>query len=303
MSFFGKDKVVLALGGGGSRGLAHLGVLQVLEEEGIPIHGILGTSVGALVGASYALRPNARLLIRETLKYLRSERFMNDHFRRMMFGANEAEQNFVQSILESIRKSINFTNLIRKPSILDGSKLQQVVSEFVEDKKFEDTQIPFAVPAIDLRPPMEVLLTAGSLRPAVLASCSLPGFFPPVEMGEMLLADIGVIGSVPVRAAREFIPGALVIAVDLSNDLKEIETVDRGWECILRCEAIAARKLREIELQSADVALRPDLGYKYWSGFSELENLVEAGMNIARAHIDEIRNRLRGVLRFLRVKA
>ncbi|MFQ5653800.1 MAG: patatin-like phospholipase family protein [Planctomycetota bacterium] len=302
MALFGKGKAVLALGGGGSRGLAHLGVLKVLEEERIPIAGIVGTSVGAIVGAAYALRPDANHHIQRTLDYLRSDRFMNDHFRRMMFGANDAEQNLLQVFVSGIRKSLSFTNLIRRPSIFSGEKLRCVVEEFVDDRGFDEVEIPFAVPAIDLRPPMEVLLATGSLRDAVVASCSLPGFFPPVELDGMLLADVGVIGSVPVDAARELVPGALVIAVNLTTELAEIASIDRGWDSILRCESIASQKLNQLELENTDVVLGPQIGEKYWSDFTELERMVRAGDEAAREQLPEIRSRLKGVMRFLRSK-
>ncbi|MCI0652095.1 MAG: patatin-like phospholipase family protein [Planctomycetes bacterium] len=301
MSFFGKEKVAVVLGGGGSRGLAHLGVLQVLEEESIPIHGLIGTSVGAIVGAAYALEPDASRLITRTLRYLRSERFRSDEFRRMMFGANNnAQQNFAYAILRGIRKSLSFASLIRRPSILSGDRLRETIEEFVKDCDFSETRIPFAVPAIDLRPPREVLIKSGSLRTAVVASCSLPGFFPPVEMDGMLLADVGVMGSVPVEPARELVPGALVIAVDLSNELQPVEQIERGWDSILRVENIAARKLSKLELAKADVVIHPTVGNKYWADFSELQRMVDSGRVATRAAIEDIKSRLHGWFPFMR---
>lgn len=299
MALFGKGKVVLALGGGGSRGLAHLGVLQVLEEEGIPIHGIVGTSVGAIVGAGYALRPDSKFHIRWTLAYLRSDRFQNDHFRRMMFGANEVEQNFLRAMFSGIRRSVSFTGLIRRPSILSGDRLRGVVDEFIEDVSFEDTKIPFAVPALDLRTPIEVLLTEGRLRDAVLASCSIPGFFPPVKQDDMLLCDVGVVGSNPVEAAKEFLPGAMVVAVDLSSQLEPIESVPCGWDSLMRVESFASEKLNAYELEKADVVIRPEIGEKYWSDFSELQRMVDSGREAALASVGEIHNQLKGWLPFV----
>lgn len=300
MKLFGSPKVVLALGGGGSRGLAHLGVLEVLEENDIPIHGIVGTSVGAIVGAGYALHPNAKELTERSLRYVRSDRFMKDQFRRLMFGSDEAEQSFLQTVLSGIKKSLTFTSLIRKPSIYDGSKLYELVCELLQDKTFDDTKVPFAVPAIDLRPPMEVLLTTGSIRTAVTASCSLPGFFPPVELEGMLLADIGVIGSVPVEAARQLVPGATVIAVDISSEMTPIEDIGRGWESIMRVECIAAKKLNELELNTADVVVRPRIGTKYWSDFTGLDSLVQGGREAAEKQVDEIKSRMQRWLPFRR---
>lgn len=297
---FGRNKVVLAFGGGGSRGLAHLGVVRVLEREGIPIDGMVGTSVGAIFGAAYGLAPDAEAMCASTLRYLRSDRFMNDSFRRMMFGANDAEQNFLQVLMSNVRRSIRFTNLIRRPSILPGEKLREVVREFVGDHSFSDLRIPFAVPAIDVKEPREVLINEGPLLDAVTASCSIPGFFPPVPHEGMLLADVGVISSVPVEAAASLVPGALVIAVDLTRELEPIDGITRGWDNIMRCESIAGHKLTSLALEKADVVLRPEIGEKFWSDFSDLEAIIAAGEAVAEAHLPEIRQRLRGVFGFLK---
>jgi NTE family protein len=284
----GTGQIVLALGGGGSRGLAHLGVVRVLEHAGIPIAGIVGTSVGSILGASYGRKPEIEPLIAATLAYLRSDRFRNDSFRRMMFGANDAEQNFLRVIFAQVRRGIRFTGLIRRPSILPGERLREAVREFVGDAGFADLKIPFAVPVLDLRGAREVLLTRGQLVDAVTASCSIPGFFPPVELDGMLLADVGVISSVPVAAARELVPGAAVIAVDLSLELEPIARVERGWDSILRCQSIAGRRLTEVALAGADVILRPKVGEKYWSDFSDLEAIVAAGEAAAGARLADI---------------
>ncbi|MCA8963012.1 MAG: patatin-like phospholipase family protein, partial [Planctomycetes bacterium] len=273
------------------------------SPEGIPIDGIVGTSVGSIVGAAYAYHGKVDPVIEFTLDYLRSDDFKNDHFRRLMFGANDAERNILQTFVSRIRKSLSFTSLITRPAIYDGTMLQSVIDAFVPDIEFEDLRIPFAVPTIDLRQPLEVLITEGSVRTAVLASCSLPGFFPPVEVGDMLLADVGVIGSVPVSAAYELIPGAMVIASDLSTDLQPLAKVERGWDSIMRCETIAAQKLNKLELQRADVVIRPDLGAKYWSDFSELRRMIEAGAEATRQRLGDVRNVMEGLFRFLRVRS
>lgn len=296
-------KIVLALGGGGSRGLAHLGVFRVLEREGIKVDAIVGTSVGAIAGAAYAYRPQAEEMIEATLGHLRSEQFQNDTFRRLMFGANQAEQNILQSFFASLRRGLRFTSLIRKQSILSGEQLAETIAAFVPDIEFDALALPFAVPAIDLRQPLEVLIAEGPLRRAVVASCSLPGFFPPVAVDDMLLADVGVIGSVPVSAARNMLPGAAVIAVDLSTQLSSIDAISRGWEAIMRCQSIAARKLNHSELSAADVVIRPEIGPKYWSDFSELEHMVDQGEQATMDKLIDIRECVDGLCPFPRVKS
>lgn len=283
-----KERICVVLGGGGARGLSHLGVLQVLEREAIPIHGIVGTSVGAIAGAIYALDPDAQGITRRSLAYLKSAAFRHDTFKKVLLKSQATPTNFFRSLISGIRNSYVFSNLIRRTSIFPAERLESMIWDIVPDKQFSDTKIPFAVPALDIRTGSEVLLTTGSLRKAVLASCSLPGFFPPVELDGMLLADAGVIGPVPVSAAKIFDPSA-VIAVDITSQLDALPQTLRGLDAILRVEIIAGRRLNEIELSKADVVIRPEVGKKYWSDFSELEDLVEQGIRAAEEKLADVR--------------
>jgi NTE family protein len=299
-----RGKVCVVLGGGGARGLAHLGVLQVIEREGIPIDCIVGTSVGAIVGACYALEPDALSKTRQALAYFRSAAFSSNAFKKLLLKSDDVEQNVFQSLFSSIRRSYVFSNLLRRPSILPGEKLAALVNDLVPDRTFADTKLPFAVPALDIRSGEDVVLTEGPLRTAVLASCSLPGFFPPVAYDRYLLADAGVIGPVPIDAAvRNFSPD-VVIAVDISSYLERLDTVERGIDVILRVESIACARLNAVEIEQADVVIRPAVGDKYWSDFSDLESMVNEGVVAAQAKVAEMRAALErkktGVASFFR---
>jgi NTE family protein len=283
-----KERTCVVLGGGGSRGLSHLGVLQVLERERIPIHTLVGTSVGAVVGAVYALDPDAIGVTRRALSYLKSAQFRHDTFRKVLLKSQAVESNYLKNLFNGIRKSYIFSNLLRKPSIFPGERLESVICDLVPDRQFSDTHIPFAVPALDIRTGREVLLTKGPLRKAVLASCSLPGFFPPVEYDGMLLADAGVIGPVPVSAASYF-EATVVIAIDIASQLDEMPESMHGLDAILRVENIAGRRLNQIELANADVVIRPEVGKKYWSDFSELDDLVAQGVRATEAKLEDLK--------------
>jgi NTE family protein len=283
-----KEKNCVVLGGGGARGLSHLGVLQVLEREEFPIHCMIGTSVGAVVAAVYALDPDAVGMTQRSLEYLKSAAFRNDTFKKVLLKSEGAGSNVFKNVLSGIRKSYVFSNLLRKPSIFPAEHLKAVIDDLVPDKDFSDTQIPFAVPALDILSGREVLLTEGPLRKAVLASCSLPGFFPPVEVDGSLLADAGVIGPVPVNAAAHFEP-RVVVAVDITSQIEERPPITRGLDAILRVEAIAGKRLNDIELANADLVIRPDVGDKYWSDFSDLDGIVTEGILAAEQTIPELR--------------
>lgn len=284
-----KDRNCLVLGGGGARGLSHLGVLQVLEREEVPVDCLVGTSVGAIVAAAYALDPDALGIARKSMAYLKSASFKNDAFKKVLLKSETSGTNFFKNLISGIRKSYVFSNLLRKPSIFPSGHLESVIADLIPDKKFEDARIPFAVPALDIKSGREVLLSKGSLRKAILASCSLPGFFPPVEHEGMLLADAGVIGPVPVESARAHFTPASVVAVDITSQVDQFHNLARGLDAILRVEAIAGKRLNEIELAKADVVIRPAVGKKYWSDFSELDQIVAEGIAAAEASVTQLR--------------
>lgn len=291
------DKTCVVLGGGGARGLSHLGVLQVLAREGIPLDCLVGTSAGAVVGAAYAVEPHADSLVENSLEYFRSDASRRGSFKQVLLKSEDAEQNFFNNLISSIRKSYVFTTLIRRPSIFPSETLQEVIADLVPDKDFSDTRIPFAVPALDIRTGEEVLIREGSLRQAVLASCSLPGFFPPVEFDGRLLVDAGVIGPVPVKASQCFNPD-IVIAVDISSHLDDFSDVSRGLDAILRVEAIACGRLNDLELAEANVVIRPQVGDKYWSDFSGLGDLVAEGARATERQLEILRQlKMRGLPR------
>ncbi len=285
-----RPKTCLVLGGGGARGLAHLGVLRTLEQAGIEIDCIVGTSVGAVVGAGYALEPDALLKSRQALAYFQSEAFAGSPFKKILLKSNNIEQNVFQNILASIKKSYVFSNLLRKSSILPGEKLRSLIEDLVPDVPFDDVKIPFAVTALDLGNGEDVLMTEGALREAVLASCSVPGFFPPVEYDGRLLADAGMIGPVSVSAAIEKFEPDVVIAVDISSYLETLDKVERGLDVLLRAESIACARLNAFEIEKADVVICPDVGETYWTDFSDLETLMKEGALATEARLDEIRD-------------
>ncbi len=286
-------KVCLVLGGGGVRGLAHLGVLQVLEREGIAIDCLVGTSAGSIVGAAYAIERDAMKITRRALEYFGGEDFSRNSFSSLIPGSKDPNPGLVQNVINGVRKGYVFSNLLRKSSILPGEKMSTMINSLLPDLDFKDTKIPFAVPALDLKTGEDVLITRKSIRHAVLAGCSIPGFFPPVEYNDRLLTDSGIVCPVPVSAARaEFKPDVL-IAVDIMNRIEKEEEFPSGLDVLLRSETIACSRLNEQEILKADVVIRPEVGQIYWSDFSELDSLVREGVAAAEARLPEIRRVVR----------
>ena len=286
-------RVCLVLGGGGVRGLAHLGVLQVLESEGIPIDYLVGTSAGAIAGAAYAIDPDAERITGRALEFFGGDEFASSSFSSLIPGSKDPHPSLVQNVINGVRKGIVYSNLIRKPSVLSGEMMSGMIASLLPDVDFTDTRIPFAVPTLDLKTGEDVLITRKSIRQAVVAGCSIPGFFPPVEYNDRLLTDSGIVCPVPVSAARREFEPDLLIAVDILNRIDEKEDFPHGLDVLLRSEHIACSRLNEQETSKADIVIRPEVGQIYWSDFSELDSLVDEGASAARKQVDEIKRLIR----------
>lgn len=281
-----EPKICLVLGGGGIRGLAHFGVLKVLERHAIPVDAIIGTSAGAIAAAIYATDPDAEAGAHKAIAYLGGEKFAHHAFKKILVQSASAP-SFFGSVMGAIRKGYLFTSLVRKESILPRERLMDLIVELVPPVTFAETKIPFAVPALDILTGEELLIRDGSLVDACYASCALPGFFPPQRKGDAVLADAGVIGPVPVDSAEVFDP-TLVIAVDITSHVKPVDAVTRGIDAMLRVDGMISQKLNRIALEKADIVIRPQVGNKEWSDITELEMLVEDGVLAAKAKIAEI---------------
>lgn len=178
-----RKKVGLALSGGGARGLAHIGVLKILEKNKIPIDFISGTSMGALVGAIYSAKPNAKKL----------------------------EKDF----LDRPWKNAFDYNLFPSQGLIKGDKIERWLEKQIDDIEFKDLRIPLFVTSFDLKSKREIIFNKGNVAEAVRASISLPGIFVPVENKGRLLVDGGVVDPIPSEVLSK--AGAdIVIAINVN---------------------------------------------------------------------------------------
>jgi NTE family protein len=272
-----EPKICLALGGGAARGLAHLGVLKVFEDASVPIDMIAGTSLGALIGGCYALQPDAGYWIERMEQYLRSFRSRKTRleFIRRLEQPEAKNQGFLSDMANLVRKGYFWGITATKPAFISEKEYEDFIYPLIPDRNIEETQIQFACVATDIRNGKRVIYRSGPLRRAISASCALPGIFPPVEDGDMLLVDGGWVERVPVRCAREM--GAdIVIAVDVSGDIGRFD--DKfGLDVVMRADAVTRVYLNELLVQEADVALHPAVGATHWADFSDPRHLFRQG--------------------------
>jgi NTE family protein len=299
MKWTGK-KVGLALGGGGVRGFSHIGVLNVLEQEGIHIDLIVGTSAGALVGGAYASGQSPREIQTKIEAYLRSPEFDASTLKSVGMSFSPENRSFFKKARTFIMNRFWFAQAFFKPAILPSKDFESLINYFLPEMDICGTKIPFRAVSTDLITGKEIIFSEGPLRQAVLASCSVPGALAPVRRGNWLLADGGITSLVPVNATRE--AGAdVVIAVMVDRDLSKSVSIETAKDVLYRAGEITTEALEASELKGADVIIRPRVGDLHWMDFSRAGDLIKIGEQAARESLEKINESLplyRRIVRF-----
>jgi NTE family protein len=284
-------KVGLALGGGAARGLAHIGVLKVLEASRIPIDLIVGTSVGALVGGVYATTRSAAATEKRFRDFIFSREFKRARF-DFLKESREARRGVMSRVVTLLKKGIFYSFSVAKTSWVSAEYFEHNINALLDDVGIEETAIPFRAVAADILHGDEVILHRGGLRRAVSASSAVPGLLPPVNIDGRMLIDGGWVAQVPVVPALG--EGAdLVIAVDVSRELEELGDFGSGLNIMVRASAIRAEALSGMQGGLADVLIQPDVGRVHWADFSAVGECVRQGEEAARASLEDIRHALR----------
>jgi NTE family protein len=247
-------RIAVVLGAGASRGFAHIGVLKVLETNQVPMHLIVGTSAGSLVGSIYAAGFNAFQL---------------------------------QKIAMGLQKDDVIDYILPDNGFIRGEKLENFVNKTVNRLPLEKMRIPLRVVATDIRTGEEVVFATGSTGWAVRASCSVPGVFQPVQIGKKTYVDGGVVSPVAVHAARQ--AGAdVVIAVDISSGVNG--SAPQGTiDTILQSVDIMYSRISAIQLKDADVVIRPKVNHIGSADFDKRDEVILEGEKAAVAALPQIK--------------
>lgn len=253
----GEPRIALVLGGGSAKGFAHVGVIRVLEQEKIPIHMVVGTSVGSLIGGIYASNP--------------------DSF-QLEWIAFKIDRNDV------LDPSIVYSRL----GPVQGVRLENFVEQSVKVKRIEDTKIPFYPVATDLNTGETIVLEKGSLAKAIRASSSIPGIFVPVTFDNRMLVDGGVTNNIPCDIARS--KGAdIVIAVNIGKDIREAN-ISTLLDVVGQSASIMMHEASKAKLLHADVVIEPNTKGVGMFDFSQKKLLMDEGIRAARQAIPRIRD-------------
>lgn len=274
-----KKKIGFALGGGGARGLAHIGAIKALLEAGIKPDLIVGSSIGAIAGALYATLVKPEAVINKIHEYFTCECFKKLKF-DFLQETEEISTNdgLFDALSRFLRKRFFNVALARQQSFISLDHYMDNIAMLMDDIAIEDTAIPFAVVCTDIQAGKEVVLTEGPLRVAVAASSAIPGIFPPIAFNETLLTDGGWVDQLPTAPCRAL--GAdLVIAVDVSRELEQNYNLDTGLDILRRTNAITRATLNSLQKQDADFVITPGVGDISWAGFDCVENCMLRGKN------------------------
>lgn len=277
-----KQTATVALGGGGARGVAHLGVIESLQATQIDINRYVGVSIGALAGALCAADSDTARVQQRVIDYLTSERFQTKQA-ALFSTAPAAEEPATSGLFAWYQQIKNYLGarrklaaLFRRPALLGADVMQDVVDALIPDIDIADTITPLSIVVLDLLSGRRVVLTRGSLKTAVIASAAIPGVFPPIATNGMLLCDIGMMDAVPTKLAKSY--GAeLTIAVDVGGKIEPIETCDTAADIFLRLSDIGEPLVREYSHTFADIIIRPNVSHYPWCKFSDPETLIQQG--------------------------
>ena len=282
---FKKPKTGIALAGGGAKGLAQIGFLEILEKNGIPIDIISGTSIGAVIGAAYALEPDIEKL-KATLRILME----SDVFRDLKLDKFKSveEDHWFNRIRNKLKMSLTFAEAATRPSLIPEMQVIKLFDELFGEKTFEDTEIPFAAVALDLISGEDVLFREGLIRDAVRASTAIPGIFPTVNIDGKMLVDGGVTANAPITAAKKL--GAdIIIGVIFGYEPSPPGKLENSMSVILRGDELAKLKLFRMLIEHADYVVEIDTGNTHWTDFGIYEECIEKGKEAAIRHLDKLK--------------
>jgi NTE family protein len=277
-----KPKWALVLMGGGSRGLAHIGILNVLQENELTPDIIVGTSMGAVIGGLFASGISPA-----KLKEIANDFNLNNFIERphLPFLSKKSQINILDFLLLESYKS----RLLKKLGLNREDKMEAYLRNLIGEVCIEELPVKFACNALDLISGREIIFENGKLYKALRATMSLPILFEPTKIDNMLLLDGGVLNNAPVGIAKN-LDAQKVILVDVHKDIKEVATeeIKNTFQLLHRMVETMVAYTTEDKINRADLVIRIDLEMDALD-YSDYIRIVETGENIGNENIDKIK--------------
>lgn len=271
--------LTVVLAGGGARGIAHLGVLKRFEENGIIPDFIVGTSMGSIIGGVYSLYADASFVI-NNLYYLLKK---INNFKVDLDAAFTGKMDF-NKYMGSILCQFG---VLRK-YISSPKKYKKALKLIFENHNIEDTKIDFMAIATDLKSAKPIKLKNGNLVENVFTSSTLPGFFPYVKEGDMVLVDGGVTANLPVMEAKEERPENKIIAVDLNSNTT-LQTSQSAFSIMASIDVLKEKMINNVERSYADYIIDIDVRKINIGDFTRYREAIREGYKQSEKHIEKIK--------------
>ncbi len=287
------NRIGLALGGGGVRGLANIGAVKALLEAGIVPDFVAGTSMGAIVGSLYAETLDIGHVERTIRALLNSEEFREKI--QMLSGGSDLDRGFFDKIFDTAKKGYFFYRFMFKESVVSAGAFFSEMDRIIPDKNFSGLRIPFACMALDIVSGLPQIIRSGPLRIAVKASSAVPGILPPVPIDGRECVDGGWVESVPISAAR-VLGARFVIAVDVSRDIEPInyrEEIRNSMDILMRAGDVTRLLMNTLRVRDADFVIHPEVGDADWSEFEDLDTYILAGYRATREAVPALKRAMK----------
>jgi len=284
-----KFSVGLALGGGGARGAAHIGVLQVLDRAGISIDKIAGTSAGSVIGAMYAATKNPEWIEKRFREFLESSVF--EQLGTKTLRSDRDPDSVFGQLAKFIQDQFVIVMAMNRISVVKRERLEAVIKFLLPVNTFEELQIPMDVFVTDIQTGQSVCHSRGDLIEAIVQSSSVPGYVPPTMKNGQVFMDGGISTPIPVMKLKQ--ETDFVIAVDISrgqpSPMKKINML----EIMTRSERITSFHLTNYLVKQADFVIRPDVLGLHWSQFDAFDTLLNNGIKAAEERVPDLAHELR----------
>jgi len=282
-----RPKVGVVMSGGGAKGFAHIRALKAIEEAGIPIDYIAGTSMGSIIGGLYAVGYDPDMMEQLTTHQDWGLIIMDKVPRKYMSLDNRFHKRNYWLQLPIKNKKITL-----KSSIVDGVYVNMLLTRLTlpayKHRNFKELSVPFFCVATDMTTADPVIWENGSLAQAIRSSMSIPFLFAPVDHGKKLLCDGGLLNNFPVRLMRE--KGAdIVIGIDLEMEYIEKEKLDNSLKILERLIAVVSQHESNKAREECDILIRPDIGKANMLSFNDFSPILKCGDEAGKAHESELK--------------
>jgi len=289
-----KTYLGIALGGGGVRGAAHVGVLQELDRAGIKIDTISGVSAGAVIGAMYAYSLDANW-IEKKFRQIWSSHIMKNNLQKYLINSNPSLSFLNRLNISFNNLTLAFMGLFRN-YIFDSKYLIRILDELIPESSFEKMKIPLKIIATNISTGEDLIYESGNIKDAIIKSCAIPGVFKPINNGNNLLVDGGVGMPIPIEPLLSTCQ--FIIAVDIGcYKFQKLENPNIA-DLKTRANIITSNRLKTLLSYQADYIIRPDTRGFHWSRFEKAETLLNSGKLAVVENIGILREKIDNKITF-----